>query len=110
MAFYVTIQDGGRTLLALGPFNTHGDALRHVAPVRALVRKRGYREGDWCAYGTSRLKTRREPGKFNGQLEEPEGRWLPGDIQDPVAYYERHATAADVKRMRRHLERSCPAR
>lgn len=67
MAYYVTVQNNGRTLLAAGPFNRHGDAERTVGAVRHLIHDRYPREAPWVGYGTSRVKTGRPVAKFKGE-------------------------------------------
>lgn len=68
--FYVSIKDnsGERSVLALGPFRTHGAALARVDDVNRFVCER-YREGHWCGFGTARHKTSHAPGKFNDALD-----------------------------------------
>ena len=53
-AYHVTIRDGGRTAVALGPFRKHKRALGLIDAVRRYVQDRDPR-GYWYAYGTSRL-------------------------------------------------------
>lgn len=69
--FYTSVKDhaGQRSVLALGPFRTHGGALARVDEVRRFVHEHFPREAPWCAYGTCRAKTRHAPGKFNDQLD-----------------------------------------
>lgn len=69
MSFYVSVEDhgGGRHVLALGPFNTHGAALERVDEVRRWVCDH-FREGHWCGFGTARHRNGRPAGKFNDEL------------------------------------------
>ena len=69
--FYVTIKDGSRTSLALGPFETHEEALEAESRVREYVLKEYDLKGAWFwAYGTSRLKEGPYPqGKLNSILQ-----------------------------------------
>lgn len=46
MSYYVSIVDGSKSVLALGPFNRHGDALRSVSAVREHV-SATYRDSHW---------------------------------------------------------------
>lgn len=117
MAYYVTVRDAGRTCFAAGPFNRHGDAERMVGPVKELVGEIGFREAAWAGYGTSHVKFGPLPtGRFNDRLGLPtagriaeldetvkQGRWIPGDVTDPVGYLRRHGTALEAKRMDRRL-------
>lgn len=76
-AYYVSVLDGTRSMFALGPFETHAEALAHVADVDTFLTKHDPR-GPFYAYGTSRatrpysptLRTFKpyEPGRLNGFL------------------------------------------
>jgi hypothetical protein len=65
--FYVTILDGPRVSLALGPFKRHEDALGRVARVREFVQARDVRAA-FYAFGTSKWTGEGSPpaGKLNG--------------------------------------------
>lgn len=63
-AYYVSIIDGSRFSLALGPFPTHAEALAKVSAVRDYV-DRHYAEGWFYAYGTCRLEACERPGVLN---------------------------------------------
>lgn len=52
--YYVSVIDGGRTALLLGPFQTHQEALDHVEPVRAKGGELDPRAA-FYAFGTARL-------------------------------------------------------
>lgn len=68
--FYVTIKDGSRVSLALGPFETHQEALEAEPRVREYVLKEYDLKGSYFwAYGTSQLKEGPFPqGKLNSIL------------------------------------------
>lgn len=53
-AYYVSVQDQGRTALLAGPWPTHREALDMVATVRTKACELDPR-GHWYAYGTARL-------------------------------------------------------
>lgn len=66
--YYVTVMDGPRAALALGPFeNDHRAALDRVDDVKRLVQERTPR-GWFYAFGTSRAESDLGPGKLNGEL------------------------------------------
>lgn len=67
---YVSILDNGgqRSVMALGPFRTHGAALARVDDVRRYVCD-NFREGHWARFGTCRRKTDHAPGRFNEALD-----------------------------------------
>jgi hypothetical protein len=114
MSYYVTVRGAaGKFILAAGPFNRHGDALRMVGPVRELVGEKFPKEAPWVSFGTAN-STHVKPGKFNDEIglgervatldpEMPQGRWATGDTADPVDYVRRHDTAANARRMDRRL-------
>jgi hypothetical protein len=66
-AYYVSVVDGRRYALALGPFDTHAAALERVGPVRDYCNKQSDRAW-FYGYGTCRLEPGDEhpPGKLNG--------------------------------------------
>lgn len=68
--FFVSIKDHSerRSVIALGPFRTHGAALGQVDTVRRYVCEH-FREGHWVRFGTCRAKTAIGPGRFNDQLD-----------------------------------------
>lgn len=68
MAFYVSVVDGARSSLLLGPFNTHGAALAHVEPTRRRAVADDPR-AHFYAFGTCRHRTARAPGRLNDQLD-----------------------------------------
>lgn len=56
-AYYVTVIDGGRFALALGPFDRHAEALAHVDAVRGYCHAYDNKTRSWFwAYGTSRME------------------------------------------------------
>lgn len=63
-SYYVSIIDGTRFSLALGPFSTHAEALGKVEVVRRYVSDH-YAEGWFYAYGTCRLEVSDRPGVLN---------------------------------------------
>lgn len=72
--YYVSVIDGRRTAMALGPFLSHADALAAVEPVRAWCNERN--RGAWFwSFGTCRLKDEETDeadlpvGKLNQVLE-----------------------------------------
>ena len=73
--FYVSIIDGDRKSLALGPFAVHADAIANVDKVRDFLcgpdgAGQGGRAWFW-EYGTARVKlpiSECPAGKLNGQL------------------------------------------
>lgn len=67
MAYYVSVIDGSKSVLALGPFNTHGAALAEVERTMAHVQAT-YKDAHWFGYGTSRVLTSRPAGKLNDVL------------------------------------------
>lgn len=68
--FFVSIKDnsGQRSVMAFGPFRTHGAALAQVDTVRRYVCEH-FREGHWARFGTCRAKTAHAPGRFNNELD-----------------------------------------
>lgn len=66
--FYVSVIDGGRKALALGPFATHAEALDRVEDVHEFCLGRWPDEAHWWAYGTARVRVGRPAGKLNAQL------------------------------------------
>jgi hypothetical protein len=66
MTWYVTLHDGQRGMLALGPFTTHTDALRHVRPLRVWL-QRHTANGHAFSVGTMRRDTT-EPGQLNSDF------------------------------------------
>jgi hypothetical protein len=67
MAFYVSVTNGNRKLLALGPFDRHGDALAEVDRVRRFVVDRD-RDGWTYQFGTARHPSARAAGVLNRLL------------------------------------------
>ncbi len=68
--FYVTVTDGPRYVLALGPFDTHGEALDRVSTVEDYVRERDVRS-PWYAFGTGSVEAEEHDcGKLNAELTE----------------------------------------
>lgn len=72
MSYYVTVIDGPRVGYLVGPFNRHGDALKHV---KAAIKKAQDVDPKawWYAYGTAHVKTSTAtkkigPGKLNELL------------------------------------------
>ena len=64
MKYYVSVVDGTKFGLLLGPFNTHKEAKRRVE----AVREKAYAldERSWFyAFGTCGLKDHDDPGKLN---------------------------------------------
>lgn len=53
--YYVSAVYGNRYALALGPFDTHAEALRLVRPVRELVAEHGGPREQFAGFGTCRL-------------------------------------------------------
>lgn len=67
--FYVTILDGKRVSLALGPFDSHDEALACVEMVRVYVLEHYTPQAWFWAYGTSKLKEGPyRDGKLNGVI------------------------------------------
>lgn len=67
--FYVSVVDGGRIGLALGPFDSHADAEQRVDEVRAYVREHDTSpRSAFYAFGTVKVGDCRIPGKLNGVL------------------------------------------
>lgn len=66
--YYVTMIDGPKTALLLGPFDFHFEALEMVEPARkAAIEINGFYH--FCAFGTAKLTARDLPdGKFNSKL------------------------------------------
>jgi hypothetical protein len=76
VSYYVSVRDGARYGLLLGPFELHEDALSHVDDVREAA-ERGDPWAHFYAFGTCKSETT-EPGKLNDQfpdapLERPHG-------------------------------------
>jgi hypothetical protein len=68
--YYVSVVDGGRVALALGPFvNDHAAALERVAAVRDYVRGRSDRAW-FYSFGTVRSDVDRGSGRLNAELVE----------------------------------------
>lgn len=69
-AYYVTIIDADRYSLALGPFETHRQALAKVESVNDWVREQGYAGAPWWGFGTSSIdRADARPGKLNHILQ-----------------------------------------
>lgn len=64
--YYVSVVDGSRFALLLGPFPKHAWALAWVEPVRAWAEAADPR-GHFYGFGTC-VSTRTEPGRLNGAL------------------------------------------
>jgi len=72
-AYYVTVIDGGRFGLALGPFDTHAEALARVSDVRDYCHAYDNKGRSWFwAYGTSRMERSDDnpTGTLNAALKE----------------------------------------
>jgi hypothetical protein len=72
--YYVSIRDGQRTCLALGPFtNDHPSALTAVARVRKYVQNTRLDPFATYAYGTVRVASQTAPvrGRLNDRIEVP---------------------------------------
>lgn len=70
LAYYVSVVDGQRFGLLLGPFEAHETALAHVEDVRAWVVER-QPDAHWYGFGTSSvLADRAKPGKLNAAFPE----------------------------------------
>ena len=70
--YYVSVVDGKRRGLLLGPFDTHGEALKRVDEGRTLAR-RVNRDAHWFAYGTARVVAESLPtGRLNHLANERE--------------------------------------
>lgn len=69
--YYVSVLDGRRHALALGPFtNDHAGALAQVGAVRRLANER-WPDATWWAYGTCRIPSEVQSpprGKMNGDF------------------------------------------
>ena len=75
MAFYVSIRDDSRYVLALGPFNRHGDALRAVGHVHRLADTRYPLHAPFLGFGTCHVRRGPlRPGVLNRDLGLPPGR------------------------------------
>jgi len=75
--YYVSVQDGSRTMLALGPFQEHSDALARVADVERLACTKYNPEGraHWYGYGTTVMQASyTRPGMLNPELLTPTSR------------------------------------
>ena len=71
-SYYVSVMDGGRTVLALGPFREHDEALANVQRVNDEVVARWNPEGraNFYAFGTTAMINYHQPGKLNAVLGE----------------------------------------
>lgn len=70
--YYVSVRDGSRTALALGPFrDDHASALVRVDDVRRHVQERSP-DAHWWSFGTCRLDASDDNplGRLNGSLAE----------------------------------------
>jgi hypothetical protein len=70
-AFYVSVIDGSRNGLLLGPFPEHSDAMERVERVRSWVVERDPR-AHFYGFGTAALRTSADvarSGRLNGHLE-----------------------------------------
>lgn len=72
-SYYVSVTDGGpdRAILALGPFQEHGDALAHVNAVNVLVQAKYPANGraHFYGFGTTAMRpSYRMPGKLNALM------------------------------------------
>ncbi len=66
--FYVSVVDGQRFALVLGPFSAHQEAKASVERVRSYVTEHDWR-GAFYAYGTSRVRDGELPaGRLNSEL------------------------------------------
>jgi hypothetical protein len=69
--FYVTVVNGTRRDVLLGPYDAREDALENVDRASGYVEER-FADGGWWAYGTARVAA-------------PEGRTLPvGKLNDII--------------------------
>ncbi|MBF8297378.1 MAG: hypothetical protein HW395_35 [candidate division NC10 bacterium] len=69
--YYVSVKDDSRTVLALGPFQEHDQALARVADVNREVEVRWNPGGraTWYAFGTTAMRSGyRVPGKLNATM------------------------------------------
>lgn len=66
---YVSVVDGQRSGMLLGPFRTRQEAEARVDEVRRYAQERN-RDAIWYGFGTSRVTTAREPrpGLLNDHL------------------------------------------
>ena len=65
--YYVSVVDGARVSLLLGPYELHADALDNVERARKHACK--VSERAWFyAFGTVRSDGERRPGIFNGEI------------------------------------------
>ena len=72
MAYYVTVQDHGRTGFLAGPFNRHGDALATVGAANRAAQDVDPK-ACWYAFGTAHVKYGPLPkGRLNEMLGFPE--------------------------------------
>lgn len=70
-SYYVSIIDGSRHVLAVGPFTEHSEALAHVDAARRIVMERYNPDGraHWYGYGTAVVHGgSARPGKLNGEI------------------------------------------
>ena len=66
--YYVSIVDGGRLCLALGPFRTHAPAIAAVSPVRTYCNRMDGR-CHFMTFGTVRVTDGTDtPGRLNDRL------------------------------------------
>lgn len=63
--YCVSIVDGDRFNLLLGPFNNHQDALDKVNAVRDKAMEINRTEAVFAGFGTVRLEDYNKPGLFN---------------------------------------------
>lgn len=69
--YYVSVVNGPRFALALGPFPAHQEALDKVDAVRAMAMDRDGFAAFW-SYGTVRMRDEyKEPGRWNTALGLP---------------------------------------
>ena len=67
--YYVSVRDGERFALLLGPFETHREALAMVEPVRVKAVDFN-RFAHFYSFGTCRVKSEyRKPGRLNRCFE-----------------------------------------
>jgi hypothetical protein len=68
--WYVAVQETGtkpRTVLAMGPFANHSDAVPWVTPVRIALAPHLHGRDWWASFGVARIESDSpEPGRFNG--------------------------------------------
>ena len=72
--YYVSIKDGEKFGLLLGPFALHQRALDAVDAARAKAREVNHQQAVWSSFGTCRMKLGfNEPGRLNDLLPETVG-------------------------------------